>query len=222
MYPRVAQEVPIACDPLPAGVDERRCLLLSGSGDGTNDVLQYWFGGYLGIEGDGLDAQGHALDVIGIDDPFTGLTWGLNGGQSAKNQDDTMSYVATSGILPVDRFKQFESWPSSVWDKPGGPFAPHTGTQYVYSQIADVSYKRLARTITVPPGGATLSFWTSYDTEQAWDHLFVEAHTPGLDDWTTLPDANGHTTTAPGASCGEGWRDLHPQLDHYQTRYGEA
>lgn len=212
----------IACDPLPAGVDERRCLLLSGSGDGTNDVLQYWFGGYLGIEGDGLDAQGHALDVIGIDDPFTGLTWGLNGGQSAKNQDDTMSYVATSGILPVDRFKQFESWPSSVWDKPGGAFAPHTGTQYVYSQIADVSYKRLARTITVPPGGATLSFWTSYDTEQAWDHLFVEAHTPGLDDWTTLPDANGHTTTAPGDSCGEGWRDLHPQLDHYQTRDGEA
>ncbi|HKX68202.1 MAG TPA: M14 family zinc carboxypeptidase [Intrasporangium sp.] len=207
----------IACDPLPAGVDERRCLLLSGSGDGTNDVLQYWFGGYLGIEGDGLDAQGHALDVIGIDDPFTGLTWGLNGGQSANNQDDTMSYVATSGILPVDRFKQFESWPSSVWDKPGGAFAPHTGTQYAYSQIADVSFKRLARTITVPPGGATLSFWTSYDTEQAWDHLFVEAHTPGQEDWTTLPDQNGHTTTAVGDSCPEGWRDLHPQLDHYQT-----
>ena len=39
----------IACDPPPAGVDERRCLLLAGSGDGTNDVLQYWFGGYLGI-----------------------------------------------------------------------------------------------------------------------------------------------------------------------------
>ena len=59
----------IACDPPPAGVDERRCLLLAGSGDGTNDVLQYWFGGYLGIEGDGLDARGHALDVAGIDAP---------------------------------------------------------------------------------------------------------------------------------------------------------
>jgi hypothetical protein len=210
----------IACNPLPAGVDERRCLLLSGSGDGTNDVLQYWFGGFVGIEGDGLDAQGHALDVVGIDDPFTGLSWGLNGGQSAKNQDNTMSYVATSGILPVDRFKQFESWPSSVWDKPGGPYAPHTGSQYVYSQIADVSYKRLARTINVPAGGATLSFWTSYDTEPAWDHLFVEAHTPGQDNWTTLPDANGHTTTAVGDSCLEGWRDLHPQLDHYQTWNG--
>lgn len=210
----------IACNPLPAGVDERRCLLLAGSGDGTNDVLQYWFGGFVGIEGDGLDAQGHAFDVVGTDDPFTGLSWGLNGGQSAKNQNDTMSYVATSGILPVEQFKQFESWPSSAWDKPGGPFAPHTGTQYVYSQIADVSYKRLARTISVPAGGATLSFWTSYDTEQAWDHLFVEAHTPGQDDWTTLPDANGHTSTAVGDSCPAGWRDLHPQLDHYQTWNG--
>ena len=123
---------------------------------------------------------------------------GLNGGQSANNQDDTMSYVATSGILPVEQFKQFESWPSSVWDKPGGAFAPRTGTQYAYSQIADVSYKRLGRTITVPPGGATLSFWTSYDTEPAWDHLFVEAHTPGQEDWTTLPDANGLHDDRPG------------------------
>ena len=28
---------------------------LRGSGDGINDVLQYWFGGYLQIPGDGLD-----------------------------------------------------------------------------------------------------------------------------------------------------------------------
>lgn len=207
----------IACVPLPAGVDERRCLPLAGSGDGTNDVLQYWLGGYVAVEGDGLDAQGKTFGVNGIDDPFTGLTWTLNGPKSAKNQDDTMSYVATSGILPAEEFKEFESWPSAVWDKPGGPYAPHTGEQYAYSQIADISYKRLTRTITVPSGGTTLSFWTSYDTEPAWDYLFVEARTAGGEDWTTLPDQNGHTSTSTGDSCAEGWRDLHPQLDHYQT-----
>ena len=151
--------------------------------------------------------------MIGIDDPFTGLSWGLNGPDSANNQNDTMSYVATSGILPPDEFKQFESWPSARWDKPGGPFAPHTGDQYVYSQIADVTYKRLTRTITVPAGGATMSFWTSYDTEEDWDYVFVEAHTVGQDNWTTLPDANGHTTTATGRQlrrrlerrCIRGW-----------------
>jgi Zinc carboxypeptidase len=62
-----------------------------------------------------------------------------------------------------------------------------------------------------------LSFWTSYNTEQAWDHLFVEAHTVGQDNWTTLPDLNGHTSQATGDSCPEGWRTLHPWLDHYQT-----
>jgi len=203
-------------------VDPRRCLLLRGSGDGTNDVLQYSFGGYVGVEGDGLDDQGHTVDILGVDNPFDGLTWDLNAGTSAHNQNDTMSYVATSGILPESDFPQFKSWPSAQWDKPGGPFAPHTGSQYAYSQIADVSYKRLAQNVSVPAGGGSLSFWTSYDTEAAWDHVFVEAHTPGQDDWTTLPDVNGHTSTATGDSCAEGWTDLHPQLNHYVTWDGAA
>ena len=71
-----------------------------------------------------------------------------------------------------------------------------------------------------------MTFWTSYDTEASWDHLFVEARTPGGDNWTTLPDANGHTTQATGDSCNEensgGWRTLHPQLDHYQTQSGTS
>jgi hypothetical protein len=83
--------------------------------------------------------------------------------------------------------------------------------------VADVSYKRLTRTINVPAGGANMSFWTSYNTEELWDHLFVEAHRVGQDNWRTLPDLNGHTTTSTGESCPAGWRDLHPFLDHYQT-----
>jgi hypothetical protein len=47
--------------------------------------------------------------------------------------------------------------------------------------------------------------------------VFVEAHTVGQDDWTTLPDLNGHTSTSTGDSCPEGWRELHPFLDHFQT-----
>jgi hypothetical protein len=207
----------IACNPLPAGVDPRRCLQLSGSGDGINDVVEYFFGAAAAVVGDGLDAHGKTFDVDGVGTPFQGLTWGLNGGQSAKNQNDTSSFLALSGLLPVSTFPQFESWPSSRWIKPGGPFEPHTGTQYAYSRIADVTYKRLTREVAVPTAGGSLSFWTSYDTEADWDHLFVEARTAGGNDWTTLPDVNGHTTTATGESCTEGWHDLHPQLAHYQT-----
>ena len=218
----------IACNPLPAGTDPRRCLPLFGSfsgGDTTMDVLQYYFGGYVAVANDG-HVGGAAFDSTGVDDPFAGLSWGMNDPVFAGNTFRRSSFLATSGILPPDQFKQFESWPAARYDKPGGPFDPHTGTQYVFSQIADVSYKRLTREIAVPPAGGFLSFWTSYDTELHWDHLFVEARTPGADDWTTLPDANGHTSQDTGESCKQensgGWRTLHPHLDHYQTQTGAS
>jgi zinc carboxypeptidase len=208
----------IACNPLPAGTDPRRCLPTFGSfggGDTTNDVLQYYLGGYVAVANDG-HAAGAAFDSTGVDDPFTGFTWGLDDPVFGGNTFRRSSFLATSGVLPPDQFKQFDSWAAARYAKPGGPFDPHTGTQYVYSQIADVSYKRLTREVAVPAGGGSMTFWTSYDTEQAWDHLFVEARTPGGDDWTTLPDANGHTTTSTAQSCPAGWVTLHPHLAHYQ------
>ena len=194
-----------------------RCRPLAGSGDNMNDVIEYWFGASIINAGAGQNENGDLFDARGVATPYTGLTWGFNGADSAQNQVNSASFLTTSGLLPVNQYPQFASDVAAAWDRPGGPFAPHTGEFYMYSQIGDVSYKRLTRTINVPAGGAQLSFWTSYDTEPAWDHLFVEARTAGGDDWTTLPDINGHTTSAPGDSCLAGWRDLHPQLDHYQT-----
>ncbi|WP_026876605.1 M14 family metallopeptidase [Jiangella gansuensis] len=192
-----------------------RCRALAGSGDFTNDVLQYWLGAYLVVDNGGTGEDGTLLDVLGVDTPFTGLAWGFDG---AGNQNHSNSLITTSGVLDPARYPQFESWVSARWDREGGPFEPHTGDFYVYSQIADVSYKRLTNTISVPAGGATVSFWTSYDTEAAWDHLFVEARPVGTDDWTTLPDQNGHTTQdTAGGSCPAGWNDLHPRLEQYQT-----
>lgn len=194
-----------------------RCRPLSGSGDNVNDVIEYWFGAAIINEDAGTDENGDPFGVKGVANPCTGLSWGFNGPDSAQNQNHTASFLTTSGLLPVGQYPQFAGNVAAAWDRPGGPFAPHTGQFYAYSQIGDVSYKRLTKTVSVPAGGAQLSFWTSYDTEPAWDHLFVEARTAGGDDWTTLPDTNGHTTTAPGDSCAAGWRVLHPQLDHYQT-----
>ena len=69
-----------------------------------------------------------------------------------------------------------------------------------------------------------MTFWTSFNTEADWDHVFVEIHTVGQNNWTTLPDANGHTTQSTGSPCPQdtsgGWRTLHPWLDHYQTQVG--
>jgi hypothetical protein len=182
----------------------------------SNDFLQYYLGAYLYNDEAGTTPNGKLYDVVGVDNPFDSLTWAF-GGPSANNQDESASFITTSGILPVSEYPLFRSWASAKYNRPGGPFDPHTGSFYAYSNIADISYKRLTRTISVPAGGANLSFWVSHDTEPAWDFVFVEAHTVGQDDWTTLPDQNGHTGTSTGDSCPEGWRELHPFLDHYQT-----
>jgi hypothetical protein len=194
-----------------------------------NDFLQYYLGAYLYVSDAGLDEEGNPFPIVGVDEPFDGppaSAWTLGGGTGADNQVHNASFLATSGILDPAVYPQFESGIPAKWDRPGGPFAPHTGEFYVYSQIADITYKRLAHTIDVPAGGATMSFWTSYDTEIDWDHVFVEAHTVGQDNWTTLPDLNGNTSQATGESCKQensgGWRTLHPQLDHYQTQAGAS
>ncbi len=189
----------------------------------SNDFLQYYLGAYIYNDDAGTKANGQLYDVLGVADPFGGLTWSF-GGPSANNQDHSASFIATSGILPAQTYPQFDSWASARYVRPGGPFDPHTGTYYAYSQIADVSYKRLTRTIDLTASAnGNLSFWISRDTEQDWDYVFVEAHTVGQDDWTTLPDANGHTSQSTGpndpdlASCPGGWHALHPWLARYQT-----
>jgi Peptidase family M1 domain/Peptidase M1 N-terminal domain len=96
------------------------------------------------------------------------------------------------------------------------PASPRTGTRLAISKRSEPSYKRLQRTISVPAGGATLSFWVTRDTEPNWDYFFVEAHTARRNDWTTLPDLNGHTSRDTGFVC-PFWLDLHPFLAHYQT-----
>ena len=58
---------------------------------------------------------------------------------------------------------------------------------------------RLARTVDLTGVGAaqspTLEFALSYDVEEGYDNVIVEAHPVGTDDWTTLPEAGGLTDT---------------------------
>ena len=98
---------------------------------------------------------------------------------------------------------------------------PTTGDHFMFSQAANSTYKRLTRTISVPVAGAQLSYWVTRDTEPNWDFTFVEAHTAGADDWTTLPDINGHTSDDVGRSC-PGWLAIHPFLAHYQADNGDG
>ncbi|WP_240197103.1 M14 family metallopeptidase [Nonomuraea lactucae] len=181
-----------------------------------NDFQQYYLGAYVFFDDGGTDHDtGQPFALKGVGGRFDGFDGTLE-------PSHTNSFVATSAILPAARFPLFASSAPVKWARPGGPFDPHTGSWDVYSGIADVSWKRLTKTIDLTgKSGGDLSFWTSYDTEADWDFLTVEARTAGQDDWTTLPDANGHTSQATGSSCappsgGAGWRTIHPFTQRYQ------
>ena len=148
-------------------------------------------------------------------DGLTTWTW--------EAREPMASYLATASVGQWD-FNQYKAGRINYQDALDpdlfDPVAePRTGTNFAWSQAADSSYKRLTRTITVPDGGAQLSFWLTRDTEPNWDFTFVEARTAGAEDWTTLPDANGHTSGETRSSCPR-WHELHPFLTHYQTSDG--
>ena len=137
-----------------------------------------------------------------------------------KAREPMASYLATATVGQFDltayRQKGIRYWDAIDPDLFAPVAVPRTGSQLAISHRAEPSYKRLIRTISVPNGGAKLSFWVKRDTEPNWDFTFVEAHTLGKGDWTTLRDLNGHTSADTGFSCPY-WLGLHPFLAHYQT-----
>ena len=196
------------------------CLALS------DDFLQYWLGAYVFVDDGGTDRGDPAdptddapFDVVGTDTPYDVATtdpWQIDQGFTVGRGATTQSLITTSSILKIADYPQFTSTAPAAWDTGlAGPYEPHTGLQYVYSQRADVRYQRLMNTFTVAPGDDELSFSISYDTEANWDFVFVEAHTVGQDDWVTLP-IPGITGSDTGESCPAGWFELHPWLERYQ------
>jgi hypothetical protein len=185
------------------------CLILA------NDFRQYYLGAYTRTDFE------NPPSVTGIADPIEGFagTFGGAGATPDNPLDEAGVFQPTSEVLPPDEFPQFTSWGSAEYPQaPGSPYAPVEGERYAGAVHADGSYMRLTKTVNVPATGtAQLQFQLSINTEEAYDHVIVEAHTPGQDNWTTLPDLNGGTSTAPPAECSDpGFLlQLHPFLRHY-------
>jgi hypothetical protein len=187
------------------------CLLLA------DDFAQYWLGantrstvdspagfeGFGGLAGESATFGGPAVTDNPLDEPGT--------------------FTVTSDVLPPDRFPQFASEAAGRYEgASGGPFEPVEGAWYAGGVHVNDSYMRLTRTIDLSGVTAAqapqLQAQLSFDTEEGYDHLIVEAHPVGSDDWTTLPDAGGLTSTTPPTECEAGFLlDEHPFLLHYLT-----
>ncbi|UQU67024.1 immune inhibitor A [Couchioplanes caeruleus] len=178
-----------------------------------NDFQQYWLGAYSYVDGGGAGADGKPYPLVGTAGKFEGYT-----GTVAESH--TAAFLATSSFLPPKQFPQFADAVAPLdWKLPGAaPYDPYDGAWYLWSGQADSSYKRLTKTIDLSGAQtARLKFHTSFDIEPNWDFMFVEAHPAGTDEWTTLPDANGLTTTNTGDSCQSQIAGLHPFVAHYQS-----
>ena len=186
------------------------CLIVS------DDFTQYWLGAY------DRSATAGATGITGIGAPFTGLAKPVPG--TATNPlNEAGGFVPTSLVLPADEFPTFESRGVAAYDGTlAGAYSPVEGSWYLNGMHSDNAYKRVTRTIDLTgvsaADAAKLTAQFSWSIEANWDHTIVEAHTVGADDWTTLPDLNGNTTTQTSIQCEGGeYVDTHPQLRHYLT-----
>jgi murein tripeptide amidase MpaA len=189
-----------------------------------DDFLQYYLGAYRYVVGGGEDDTGQPFPVQGTFGPFAPLSLTFNGADSAQNNDSTATLLTTSSVLDPAQFPLFaDARAVAAWQRPfASPFDPHDGDWFLSAGTDDIAYKRLLKPFQIPAGGGTVKLFTSFDLEPDYDYQFVEIHTVGQDDWTTLEDANGHTSDDTGLSCittgdGSAWQTNHPFLAHYQT-----
>ncbi|RPE44826.1 immune inhibitor A peptidase M6 [Streptomyces sp. Ag109_O5-1] len=185
-------------------------------GDGTpsNDFSQYYLGAYSRTSTPGATG----FTGSGALDGFTGAL----SGTTANPLDKAGTYAVTSDELSADKYPQFASAGAGQFAGTVNPYGPYSGSYMAAAVHTDDAYKRLTRTIDLTGVGAaeqpTLSTKLLWDTEPGYDHAVVEVHTVGADDWTTLPEKGGATSSAVPSDCGAGFLIAeHPWLKHYLT-----
>ncbi|MFI7544755.1 M14 family zinc carboxypeptidase [Actinoplanes sp. NPDC049599] len=181
------------------GGDDLTCQPLS------DDFRQYWLGAGAYVDNGGTEMMaGTSGTLAGFSAPYGA-------------QQHTAAFLSTSSELPPDRFPQFTSTIPMVWRHDGpGPYDPVDGDRYLWSGRSDSSFKRLTRTVDLTAArNAHLRFKTSFDTDPTADFLIVEVHETGTDNWTTVPDAGGLTSTEIGWVCEYERLDPHPFMAHY-------
>ena len=187
------------------------CLFLA------DDFSQYYLGAYSRAP------VAQPTSVLGTG-RLSGTTGTFGGPAVADNPlDEAGTFTPTSAVLPPDEYPQFASAASAAYQGiAGGAYDPAEGDWYAGAIHVDDSYARLARTVDLTGLAAsaapTLQMQLSYNTEPDYDHVILEAHTVGDDDWTTLPEVGGATSTNVPADCDQGFLlDEHPFLAHYLT-----
>ncbi|WP_327716420.1 M14 family zinc carboxypeptidase [Streptomyces sp. NBC_00490] len=185
-----------------------------GGGTLSNDFSQYYLGAYTRTSLPGTTAFQGVGKLAGAG--------GALGAAPGNPLDTAGSFSVTSDTLPVATFPQFASAGGGTYPGTANPYGPYEGASMAAVTHSDYAWNRLTRTIDLTSVTAaqapTLSTRLLWSTEEGYDHAVLEAHTAGADDWTTLPDRNGKTSTAVPAECDAGYFiAAHPALKRYLT-----
>lgn len=180
----------------------------------TNDFSQYWLGAYGRTSASGATGFTGAASLAGA-------RGGL--GDAAGNPLNAPgSYTVTSETLAPAQFPQFKSAQAGQFAGVVNPYAPYAGTGMASALHTDDDWKRLTRTIDLTGVSAAdkpqLKLALNWNTEEGYDHAALEARTSGGDDWTTLPDAGGLSSSTVPEECAAGFfLNGHPFLRRYLT-----
>ncbi|MBC2901693.1 M14 family metallopeptidase [Streptomyces cupreus] len=190
-----------------------------GGGTLSNDFSQYYLGAYSRTSLPGATAFEGAGDLAGAK--------GALAGAPGNPLNAAGSYSVTSETLPVDRFPQFASAGAGRYPGTVNPYGPYEGSSMAAVTHSDYAWNRLTRTIDLTSVTAaqapTLTTRILWSTEPGYDHAVLEARTAGGDDWTTLPEKGGATSTAVPEECSAGYFiQAHPALKRYLTLAGGA
>ncbi|MFJ5060924.1 M14 family zinc carboxypeptidase [Streptomyces nigra] len=186
-------------------------------GDGTlsNDFSQYYLGAYTRTSVPGATGFTGSGGLGG----FSGTLAGAPGNPL----DRAGNYSVTSDQLPVASYPQFRSAGAGQFAGTVNPYGPFAGDWMAAAVHSDDAWKRLTRTVDLTGVTAaqqpTLRTQLLWDVEPGYDNVLIEAHTTGADDWTTLPEKNGASSSTVPEECEAGfYMNEHPWLAHYLTQ----
>ena len=214
----------IACNPLPPGPTRRGAWPCVDRGDGTNDVLQYWFGGYLGVRVDGTRRRRRRLRrARARTTRSTGLTWaaqrrrqrGQPGPQRRRSSRRAASCRPT--IPAVRELALGEVGPAGRAVRPA-----HRRPLRLLADRRRVLQAAHPRRSPCPAGGGRCRSGRRTTPRRTGTTCSSRRAPPAR---TTGRPCPTRTATPPG-DRGELPRPagstLHPQLDHYQTWDGDG
>ncbi len=190
-----------------------------GNGQGceplSNDFLQYYLGISAGQSVTGIDGG----RVQAGEGPLGSLDLKLAKGASAASDRATSYRLITEQMRPED-YPLFDSQAVGSFKDFG--VRARSGAYFLASGSTAYDWQRVGRSIDLTTAGsAELAFWVNRQMRPQFDAFFVEARTAGQEDWTTLPDQNGHSSQDPLACTSAAWYGIFPHLPHYLSRVSD-